>query len=271
MSPERNEPCPCGSGKKYKKCCGAIPLEQDPVKRNRGNAYSGEIGRLREQFCVDYTAYKKIMISRGEQLLRDELVGAGQTISCKKGCDKCCALYVFANLQEAECITYYLYQHEDVLKHFLSAYRDWHKGLGSMITKMERLNRMVAKGATERLTLPEMERFQADIHAYTMSRLPCPFLVNNDCSIYEVRPFACARLVATTPAEECQYDDPAANRAKYRHWGFKIEDDMPYFIKTRERVVSGCAPELVHSILEGGYPFLAGIEGLEKLKQFGAF
>jgi preprotein translocase subunit SecA len=21
----RNEPCPCGSGKKYKKCCGASP------------------------------------------------------------------------------------------------------------------------------------------------------------------------------------------------------------------------------------------------------
>jgi len=22
ISPSRNEPCPCGSGKKYKKCCG---------------------------------------------------------------------------------------------------------------------------------------------------------------------------------------------------------------------------------------------------------
>ena len=22
-TPERNDPCPCGSGKKYKKCCGA--------------------------------------------------------------------------------------------------------------------------------------------------------------------------------------------------------------------------------------------------------
>jgi hypothetical protein len=22
----RNEPCPCGSGRKYKKCCGATPL-----------------------------------------------------------------------------------------------------------------------------------------------------------------------------------------------------------------------------------------------------
>lgn len=23
MKPERNKPCPCGSGKKFKKCCGA--------------------------------------------------------------------------------------------------------------------------------------------------------------------------------------------------------------------------------------------------------
>jgi len=23
VTPERNAPCPCGSGKKYKKCCGA--------------------------------------------------------------------------------------------------------------------------------------------------------------------------------------------------------------------------------------------------------
>ena len=33
----RNEPCPCGSGKKYKKCCGggvlrAVPEADEPVK-----------------------------------------------------------------------------------------------------------------------------------------------------------------------------------------------------------------------------------------------
>jgi protein O-GlcNAc transferase len=27
MKPERNDPCPCGSGKKYKKCCGASPAK----------------------------------------------------------------------------------------------------------------------------------------------------------------------------------------------------------------------------------------------------
>lgn len=30
MKPGRNDPCPCGSGKKYKKCCGAtIPIEPE--------------------------------------------------------------------------------------------------------------------------------------------------------------------------------------------------------------------------------------------------
>ena len=266
MSPERNEPCHCGSGKKFKKCCGAAPVEQDPIKRNRDIAYAGEIGRRREQFCADYTAYKKIMISRGEQMLRDELTAAGQTISCQKGCTKCCALLVVASLQEAEAIVYYLYRHEDVLQHFLSAYRDWQKGLGPFLSRMERLDRMVAKSLYGHLTLQQMERFQADVHAYTMCHLPCPFLFNSACSIYEVRPFTCARLVATTPAEECQYDDPAANKAKYRRWGFKIEQDMPYVLQTHEPVVSGCLPEQVHRILEGGYSFLASIEGLEKLK-----
>ena len=25
----RNDPCPCGSGKKYKKCCGRVPGSDD--------------------------------------------------------------------------------------------------------------------------------------------------------------------------------------------------------------------------------------------------
>jgi protein O-GlcNAc transferase len=31
MKPERNDPCPCGSGKKYKKCCGANVSQQPAV------------------------------------------------------------------------------------------------------------------------------------------------------------------------------------------------------------------------------------------------
>lgn len=268
MSPERNEPCPCGSGKKYKKCCGAAPVERDLFTHNRGIAYSGEIGRARQQFCVNYAAYKKEMISRGERMLREEISAGGKTITCKDRCSKCCVLYVFATLQEADCITHYLYRHEDVLQHFLSAYKDWYKGLGEFRNRMERLDRMIGKSRTGRLNHHEMERMQTDIHAYTMCKLRCPFLIDDSCSIYEVRPFVCARLVATTPVEECQFDDPAANRAKYRRFRFNIEEDMPYFIQTRERVVFGCVPEMVHRILEGGYSFLGSIGGLEQLKNY---
>lgn len=41
MPPGRNEPCPCGSGRKFKHCCGAIAQDrdaQDPQTRNRGVA-----------------------------------------------------------------------------------------------------------------------------------------------------------------------------------------------------------------------------------------
>ena len=41
MTPGRNEPCPCGSGKKYKRCCG---LEPAPSRQETLNP--GEIAAL---------------------------------------------------------------------------------------------------------------------------------------------------------------------------------------------------------------------------------
>jgi hypothetical protein len=49
MKPGRNDPCPCGSGKKYKKCCGAaIPIAAiapAPTTHAAGNAASGHLLR----------------------------------------------------------------------------------------------------------------------------------------------------------------------------------------------------------------------------------
>jgi len=33
MKPQRNKPCPCGSGKKYKKCCYSKDVEEQNAKR----------------------------------------------------------------------------------------------------------------------------------------------------------------------------------------------------------------------------------------------
>ena len=40
--------------------------------------------------------------------------------------------------------------------------------------------------------------------AYYTLKLPCPYLENEACSIYEDRPAACRELLVTSPAEWCQ-------------------------------------------------------------------
>ena len=266
MSPERNELCPCGSGIKFKKCCANGRTGLDPITYNKNVAYLGQIGRRRQQFCLDYTAFKKQALGDGNILLQEMAAAEGESISCIKGCSKCCMLYVLATLQEAECITYYLYQHEDKLKHFITAYPAWLRGLGLFTHKFQRVDQMIAKKLAGCLSAEEEERLTSDLTDYTGRKNYCPFLVDNICSIYEVRPFVCASLVAVTPTETCTWDVSGINQGKYHKIVFQLDQDKPYFVKSRKPIIIGCVPEMVNRLLEGGYSFLAGIEGLESLR-----
>lgn len=237
----------------------------DAVARNRDAAYGGEIGRRRMQFCRDYTAYKKEALAEGGRLLREGLASRGETITCKKGCRACCGLYVMASLQEAECIAYHLYRNEAALENFLAAYAAWQQKLGTFASKMPRLKQLIAGNLQGKLSLEDEKQFDSHVHEYTGRRNPCPFLIDNSCSIYEIRPFACAALVAITPPEKCVPDDKGINNAEYRKIEVKMDEEMPYFLKSRNPIVFGCLPELVNQLLFRGYSFLAEIEGLEEL------
>lgn len=47
MNAGRNAPCPCGSGRKYKACCGRLPRHIQAATREAGEeALSVELGRL---------------------------------------------------------------------------------------------------------------------------------------------------------------------------------------------------------------------------------
>jgi SEC-C motif len=50
MKPQRNDPCPCGSGKKYKKCC--LPKERDQQPGDSPWIHAGKIHRI--QNADDY-------------------------------------------------------------------------------------------------------------------------------------------------------------------------------------------------------------------------
>ena len=236
------------------------------VNRIRETAYTGETGRRRLQFCLDYTAYKKAALIEGEKLLWGGVAANGEVISCKKGCAHCCRLYVMASLQEAESIAYYLYNKEAALQHFLSAYGDWRKKLGEFERKMPRLEQLIVGNLTGSLSREQEKDFDSYVHEYAGMQAPCPFVVDNSCSIYDVRPFACAALVAVTPPETCVPDGSGRNRADYRKIEVKIDEEMPYFLKSRNPILFGCLPGLVYRLLTQGYSFLEEIPGFEGLK-----
>lgn len=64
MSIGRNEPCSCGSGKKYKKCCGALP---------RPDTSTAEDQRIRAALNIAMRDYETGNLARAEILCRDVL------------------------------------------------------------------------------------------------------------------------------------------------------------------------------------------------------
>jgi len=131
----------------------------------------------------------------------EEARAAGSPISCRAGCAACCRQMVPVNLFEAEALTAWLRalpeerraQIEERFHRALSELRD--------------------AGVIEKVLDPKWgleEGFATDIAiAYFNAHVACPFLENENCGIYSIRPLACREYMVTSPPELCQ--DPAAN------------------------------------------------------------
>ena len=266
---ERNSPCPCGSGKKYKKCCGVNATSAhppDPIAINRAVAYKGNIGHHRRAFCETYASAKKESLAEIETRLRQWAADTGKSITCHKGCGHCCAVYVFANLQESESITHYLYEHEDVLQHYLQQYPRWKERADRLFGVLSRIDKSHEKILLGSATEEDKRIFDEDLAAYAAQQNPCPFLRDNACTIYDVRPYVCAGIVSINSPEYCMPEHPLYNKKALIKAGFLPQNDMPYFMTTQSTVNFGCMPALVQQLLKHGYAFLSTIGGLESLR-----
>jgi Fe-S-cluster containining protein len=257
MPLERNDLCPCGSGIKYKKCHGlpgATPL--DVYRLNRAIAYAGRIGKMREEFCLRYDEFKQFTIADMDKRLREDVASKGKKISCSAGCPHCCSLYVFATLEEAECIIYYLYQHEQALLNFLISYNEKWRCNAAIQRSLPMLIGLQGKSLKGDLSPEEQKLFDSQMTEYFKQNLPCPFLADGSCTIYPVRPFVCAGVVATTPREWCACGNEHFSDARFSRLELKQTSNMPYFLKDKNSVSYGCLPDLVHRLLERGYGWL---------------
>ena len=133
------------------------------------------------------------------QLEIQQATEAGQTVSCRIGCAACCRMLVPLSAPEAFALRDYVGQlPEDRRFPLLSRISDTkdrlnREGLWNQLNDVAEASRPV----------PD-EELDPINRSYYGLRIPCPYLENELCSIYEARPAACRELLVTSPAELCQ-------------------------------------------------------------------
>ena len=124
---------------------------------------------------------------------------AGLTISCQMGCAACCRMLVPLSVPEAFALREYVEQlptdRRTQLRQRISTTKDRLK----REAVWDRLNDV----AEASRPMPD-EELDPINRAYYALRIPCPYLEDEMCSIYEARPAACRELLVTSPAELCQ-------------------------------------------------------------------
>ena len=133
------------------------------------------------------------------QLEVQQATAASKTISCRKGCAACCRMLVPVSAPEAFALREYVEQlptdRRTLLVNRLSDTKER--------VKREGLWDRLADVAEASRPVPDKELDPINQSYYAL-RIPCPYLEDETCSIYEARPAACRELLVTSPAELCQ-------------------------------------------------------------------
>jgi Fe-S-cluster containining protein len=226
----------------------------------------GEIGRRREAFCRQYSRLKKSRLPEAEDQIRQAVSAAGKTISCSKGCGHCCSLFVIASLQECECLVYHLYNNRDELIHFIESFQSWRKRTLNIEDTFRRINHVQALMVAGQATEEDLKTFDADCDTYAAQANPCPFLKDDACSVYAVRPYVCAGVVSASPREWCQPRHPRQSEIEHFKLTINHGEDAPYFALPASGAVCASMPVMVYRLLTEGYRALASIKGLEDIE-----
>jgi Fe-S-cluster containining protein len=122
----------------------------------------------------------------------------GVTVSCTKGCGACCRTIIPLSPPEAILI-YELVESmpeprkSNIKKRFLST-----------------VDQLKKQGLLKKLEDPSDPLLCKSDEEYFRQKIPCPFLENESCSIYEIRPSRCREYLVFTPPENCA--DPYHNK-----------------------------------------------------------
>jgi Fe-S-cluster containining protein len=236
---------------------------------DRDIAYAGEIGRQREEFCVTYSYRKQESYRRIQQDIFAQIAAGNGAVTCHKGCSDCCVLYVEADIQECEAIVYFLYRNPTVMVSFGTQYDTWRKRMRRLGDPFARCEEVLHENHERRLSQSDQALLLEALLLYHEQDLPCVFLSEGACSIYEVRPYVCVNHYVTSPQDWCR----TANwcNPSYPHrpqiYMTTIDEiyDRSFYGQTLARPVVGYLPTTVYRILTEGLGYIAHLTGLETM------
>ncbi len=202
---QRNEPCPCGSGKKYKKCC----LSKDVFKiiyssdyllvrnndiRTKDKTLAPIIQHVQKKYTdfVSLESYKTFL-SDYNSLYQKQYSEHSEQIYCQQGCNNCCYQPIELSTIEFNLINEYINNNNITPnKEFLPKQRD--------IINKTSLGQLVKNW---RLELKKDEQ-------------ACPFVSKDDghCTIHPVRPLSCRNFFGIGTNEFCGAAPDKSSRDK---------------------------------------------------------
>ena len=102
---------------------------------------------------------------------------------------------------------------------------------------------------------------------YKRLGIPCPFLDDNRCLIYEVRPWVCVSIAATTPAEWCHPSHPNWSKRSIIEFYPEHPVELPfYYGNSKYHIYEVIMPFMVYQILRRGFRYLSTLRDLEGLE-----
>ncbi len=121
----------------------------------------------------------------------------GVSISCTKGCGACCRQLIPISPPEAVLLQELVESMDEPEKSTIK------KRFSLAVDQLQRT------GLIKKLEDPDNPLLHKAEEEYFSQQIPCPFLENESCGIYEFRPSRCREYLVFTPPEKCA--DP------YRH------------------------------------------------------
>jgi Fe-S-cluster containining protein len=149
--------------------------------------------------AVDHLAQRQGGLIERELTVLQESGGA---VSCRSGCGACCRQLVVVSPLEALVIDEHVQAADAAQRQrWEAAHARHHAALAQRPSLLRRLQWFRAAGGYIR-----PEEGDALEREYWAAQLPCPFLKEERCSIYPVRPFVCREHFALSPPELCARD-----------------------------------------------------------------